>query len=71
FKLPPRPEPYVPIPVEHGKGWYVALDTVSEPARTGIQRWLVQRGLKASSVDLINGGCVTEAQFVEFLTRAV
>jgi hypothetical protein len=50
---------------------YVPLETVREPARTGILRWLHKRGLSASTVDIVTGPCVTEAQFVEFLRRAI
>ena len=71
FVLPPRPQLYVPIPVAHGGTSYVGLDTVGEPARSGIRRWMSRRGIPPVSVDLLAGECVTEAHFVEFLQRAV
>lgn len=69
--LPPRPELYTPIPVEQAGQSYVALDTVSEPASTGITRWLQKLGRKAVAVDFLHGPCVPESWFVEFLRRAV
>lgn len=71
FVLPPRPQLYVPIPVPHAGDSYVGLDTVKEPARSGIRRWLSRRGIPPVSVDLLGGECVTEKNFVEFLRRAV
>jgi hypothetical protein len=71
FELPARPTLYTPITVAHGTASYVALETVSEPARTGIQRWLRKRCLEPSTVDVVTGPCVTEACFVEFLRKAV
>jgi hypothetical protein len=71
FELPPRPTLYTPIPVLHGERSYVALETVRQPARTGILRWLTKRGLAPAKVDLVTGPCVTEAQFVEFLSKAI
>ena len=71
FALPPRPVLCTPIPVQHGGQSYVPLELVGEPARTGILRWLTKRGLAPSTVDVVTGPCVTEAQFVEFLRRAI
>lgn len=71
FELPPRPELCVPIPVAQGSEFFIALDTVQEPARTGIQRWLVKQGLHSVVTDLFSSPCITETQFVEFLRRAV
>lgn len=71
FALPARPTLYLPIPVQQGTGSYVPLDTVAEPAFTGIKRWLHKLGLPTTTVDLVTGPCVTEACFVEFLRRAV
>lgn len=71
FDLPPRPRLYTPIPVQEGAESYVALNTVSEPAATGISRWLQKLGRKTASVEFLNGPCVPEAWFVEFLRRAV
>jgi hypothetical protein len=69
--LPPRPELYKPIPIAAGKESYVHMETVSEPARTGCYRWLEKRCIKPTEVEGIGGPCITEAQFVDFLTRAV
>lgn len=71
FELPPRPTLYTPIPVQHGTESFVALETVSEPARTGIQRWLHKLGVAATNLEFISGPCVPETRFVEFLRRAV
>ena len=71
FVLLPRPTLYTPIAVAHGDDSYVGLDTVSEPARSGIQRWMSRRGILPVSVDLLTGDCVTETHFIEFLMKAV
>lgn len=71
FELPPRPTLYTPIPVQQGGESLVPLETVREPARTGLLRWLHRRGMAPLSVDGITGACVTEAHFVEFLRKVV
>lgn len=71
FELPARPSLYTPIPVQQGLGFFVPLETVSEPALTGIRRWLHRRGLSTTTTDLVTGPCVTEACFVDFLRVAV
>ena len=69
--LPPRPELYKPIPIAVGKSSYVHLDTVREPARMGCYRWLEKRAVKPTEVEGIEGPCITETQFVDFLEKAV
>ena len=71
FVLPPRPTLYVPIPLDFESKPYVGLDTVEEPARTGIKRWMARRRINPVSIDLLVGDCVTEGQFVTFLSEAV
>lgn len=71
FQLPPRPTLYTPIPVEHGGASYVCLDTVAEPAATGIRRWLAGRDGAVVTVTGLTSPCVPEGTFVEFLCRAV
>lgn len=71
FELPARPSLYTPIPVQQGLSSFVPLDTVSEPALTGIRRWLRRQGLPTTTTDLVAGPCVTEACFVDFLRVAV
>lgn len=71
FELPPRPALYTPIPVEHAGESFVCLETVAEPASTGIARWLQKLDRKTTTVSLLNGPCVTEKCFVEFLRKAV
>jgi hypothetical protein len=71
FELPPRPTLYTPLPVEQAGQSLVCLETVAEPAATGIKRWLEKIGRKAMNVDFLQGPCVTEATFVEFLRKAV
>ena len=69
--LPARPMLFTPIPVETDVGTYVPVDLLPEPARTGLFRWITKKGLKPSAVALIDGPCVTENQYVEFLRKAV
>ncbi len=71
FELPPRPLLYTPIPVQQGDQSLVPLETVREPARTGVLRWLRKCGLAPTTLNGVSGPCVTEAQFVEFLRRAI
>jgi hypothetical protein len=71
FQMPPRPALYTPVPVEQGGQSLVCLETVAEPAATGIKRWLERFGRKTLTVDFLQGPCVTEAVFVEFLRKAV
>lgn len=71
FELPARPDLYTPIPVQRGPGSFVPLNTVREPALTGIRRWLHRQGLATTTSDLVAGPCVTEACFVDFLRVAV
>lgn len=71
FELPPRPSLYTPIPVEEAGQSFVSLDTVSEPARTGITRWMTRKGMPAATVPFLAGPCVAEADFVKFLRFAV
>lgn len=71
FELPARPSLYTPIPVQQGLDSFVPLNTVQEPALTGIRRWLRRQGLPTMTTDLVAGPCVTEACFVDFLRVAV
>lgn len=71
FELPPRPVLYTPFTLQAGQDAYVPLDTVKEPARTGILRWLHKRGEVTPPQDFLTGPCISEALFVEFLRRAV
>lgn len=69
--LPARPTLYTPIPIADGGQSYVALETVAEPARTGCYRWLDKRQIDTVTLPVVEGPCITESQFVEFLRRAV
>ena len=71
FKLPVRPTLYTPIPIEYEGKSYVSLETVREPARTGCYRWLAKRLVEPVTLPFVDGPCVTEQQFVEFLRKAV
>ena len=71
FELPARPKLYLPIPIKEGGQNLVSLDTVSEPAYTGITKWLHKRNLKTLKSVIVEGPCVSEAVFVEFLRSAV
>lgn len=71
FVLPARPTLYTPIPIAHGSESFVCLDTVAEPARTGCYRWMAKRGVPETELPVVDGPCIPEARFVEFLRRAV
>lgn len=71
FVLPARPELCASIAVHEGAVPLVALDTMPDPARNGLIRWMVKKGLSFTQVDFIAGDCVTEQQFIEFLEKAV
>ncbi len=69
--LPPRPRLYVPIPIRDGPQSLVSLDTVSEPSYSGIMKWLTKRNFETVRSDVVDGPCVLESQFVQFLKTAV
>lgn len=71
FELPQRPKLYVPIPMKIGTQSLVNLNTVCEPAFSGITAWMHKHGLTPLTSEIVNGPCVTEAQFVQFLRSAV
>lgn len=71
FVLPPRPVLCTHIPLQEGEQPMVHLDTVPDPARTGLIRWMNKRGQAFSVSTSLAGDCVTESQFVEFLEKAV
>ncbi|MBV8470358.1 MAG: hypothetical protein JOY60_10940 [Burkholderiaceae bacterium] len=71
LELPKRPPLAVPLPFEYAGGSYVLLDTLPEPSRSGIRRWLVRQNLVPTTVETFEGDCVTERQFVQFLETAV
>ena len=71
FYLPARPKLYLPIPIQDGAQTLVSLDTVSEPAYTGITKWMHKRDLKTLKSGIVEGPCVSESVFVEFLRSAV
>jgi len=66
-----RPKLYKPIPFPEGNRSLVSLDTVNEPAYSGILKWLHKKGLPTLSSNLVDGPCVSEFHFVEFLRKAV
>lgn len=69
--LPRRPAACIPIPIEYAGASFVSLDTVPEPARTGIARWLQRTFQRPVSIDLVDGPCVPEKTFAQFLETAV
>lgn len=71
FELPLRPKLYAPILVADDGKSLVNLGTLSEPAFSGITKWLYKRGIKTLTSEIVDGPCVTEADFVQFLRRAV
>lgn len=69
--MPPRPELYMPIPYEQDGQVVVALETVREPARTGLYRWMLRKGVQPFGVEALSSVCVKESDYVNFLRRAV
>jgi hypothetical protein len=69
--LPPKPELYVPIPIQDCGESLVNLNTVSEPAYSGIMKWMSKCDIKTIVSEFVSGPCVTEANFVSFLKTAV
>jgi len=69
--MPARPALCTPIPVETDEGSMIPVDLLKEPARTGLYRWMTRRRITPTPVNVIKGDCVTEAQFSEFLARAL
>lgn len=71
FVLPPRPVLCTPLPVEECGQSLVHLDTVPDPARNGLVRWMTRKSKEFSKVSYLDGDAVTEEQFIEFLERAI
>jgi hypothetical protein len=71
FVLPARPKLCVPLPVQDEGRSLVVLDTLPDPARTGLTRWMAKKGLPFSELSFLPGDCVTESQFVQFLEKAI
>lgn len=71
FELPLRPDLYVPIPIQDCGMSLVNLSTVSEPAYSGILKWLHKKNIKTITSEFVAGPCVTEQNFVTFLRTAV
>jgi len=69
--LPPRPSLYMPIPFEQDGQVVVALDTVKEPARTGLHRWMLNKGVAAVGATAFSCPCIKEADYVRFLQKAI
>ena len=69
--MPPRPELYMPIPYEQDGQVVVWVDTVREPARTGLYRWMLDKGVSPFVVPSLSGMSIKEADYVSFLRRAV
>ncbi|MBS4037726.1 MAG: hypothetical protein KGZ46_06205 [Hydrogenophaga sp.] len=69
--MPARPALYMPIPFEEDGEVYVSVDTVREPARTGLFRWMVAKGIRAFQGDQLTGTHISESNYVSFLRSAV
>ncbi len=69
--MPPRPKLYMPIPFEEEGEVVIAVDTVREPARTGLYRWMLSKGVSPFLVPDISGASIAEADYVRFLKKAV
>lgn len=71
FQVPERPKLYTEITLEEDGKTIVPLEMVREPARTGLLRWVMTKGITTTTAKLLQGPCVTEGQYVEFLRRAI
>ena len=71
FVLPDRPKLCTSIPLQEGTEPLVHVDTVPEPARTGLIRWMHKQQMPYARSPFVEGDCVTERQFVEFLEKAI
>lgn len=69
--MPPRPTLYMPIPYQEDGQVVVCVDTVREPARTGLSRWMLTKGVSPFVVPALSCPCIKEADYVRFLQRAV
>jgi hypothetical protein len=61
----------MPIPFEQDGQVVVALDTVKEPARTGLHRWMLNKGVAAVEATAFSSPCIKEADYVRFLQKAI
>ena len=71
FRMPPRPTLYTKLTIAEGTESLVPLEMVKEPARTGLQRWMVSTSLGTLTSGTVTGPCIREADYVRFLRSAV
>lgn len=71
FKVPPRPRLYTKLTIEEDGNTIVPVEMVKEPARTGLLRWMMSKGITPMSSTTVAGTCVSESTYVDFLRRAV
>lgn len=71
FALPPRPDLCLPIPIEENGKSYVAVDTLPTVTRNGLARWMTRTQRPFSKVSIVSSECVSEEEFVDFLSTAV
>ena len=71
FELPDRPALYKPPVVTENERSLVLVDTVREPARGGLIRWMRRSAETYSMLASFDGDAVTEDQFIKFLEKAV
>jgi hypothetical protein len=71
FVLPPRPALCLPIPIEENDKSYVAIDTLPAVTRNGLVRWMTRTQRPFSQVNIVSSECVSEEEFVDFLSTAV
>jgi hypothetical protein len=71
FVLPARPQLCTHIPLQEGPEPLVHIDTIPEPARTGLIRWMHKLQRPYTEAPYLEGDCVLERQFVEFLEKAI
>lgn len=69
-QLPPRPPLLLPKVTPSDEGGQVLIQSLHEPARSCLVRWLGQQG-KPVDPDLLNPSFVPEATYVRFLTKTV
>ena len=67
FVLPPRPRLALPKESELDDQSVIPIDSLREPARTGITAWLVRHRKAPETHPSISGPCVSAAQLVDFM----
>ena len=69
--MPPRLKLQIPKTLTVGEKVFVSLESVNEPAKTGLMRWMISKQMEPVIAAGTDQPCVTEETFVKFLRRAV